>query len=105
MRSGMRPLLPELIFVRFVRSPVMPKLIEQPFAAFDLDLLDELFGGEALQIAQDGGETVRKTVTVRKRVSLRISMSTSVWQRAAWLRRVLLRLISKPGHYTVHADP
>jgi hypothetical protein len=99
MRSGMRPLLPELIFVRFVRSPVMPKLIEQPFAAFDLDLLDELFGGEALQIAQDGGETVRK------RVSLRISMSTSVWQRAAWLRRVLLRLISKPGHYTVHADP
>ena len=99
MRWGMRPLLPELIFVRFVRSPVMPKLIEQPFAAFDLDLLDELFGGEGLQIAQDGGETVRK------RVSLRISMSTNVWQRAAWLRRVLLRLISKPGHYTVHADP
>jgi hypothetical protein len=99
MRWEMRPLLPELIFVRFVRSPVMPKLIEQPFAAFDLDLLDELFGGEALQIAQDGGETVRK------RVSLRITMSTSVWQRAAWLRRVLLRLISKPGHYTVHADP
>jgi len=61
--------------------------------------LDELFGGEALQIALDGGETVRK------RVSLRISMSTSVWQRAAWLRRVLLRLIPKPGHYTVHADP
>ena len=99
MRWGMRPLLPELIFVRFVRSPVMPKLIEQPFAAFDLDLFAELFGGEALQIAQDGGETVRK------RVSLRISMSTSVWQRAAWLRRVLLRLISKPGHYTATLIP
>jgi hypothetical protein len=37
----------------------MPKLIEQPFAAFDLDLLDELFGGEAFQIAQDGGEIGR----------------------------------------------
>ncbi len=55
----MRPLLPELIFVRFVRSPVMPKLIEQPFAPFELDLLDELFSGEALQIAQDGGEIGR----------------------------------------------
>jgi hypothetical protein len=47
---GMRSLVPELIFIRFVRRPVMPKLVEQPFAAFDLDLLDELFGGEALQI-------------------------------------------------------
>ena len=55
----MRPLLPELIFVRFVRGPKMPKPMEQPFAAFDLDLLDELFGGEALQIAQDGGEIGR----------------------------------------------
>ena len=55
----MRPLLPELIFVRFVRRPVMPKLIEQPFAAFDLDLFDELFGGEALQVAQDRGEIGR----------------------------------------------
>ena len=55
----MRPLLPELIFVRFVCSPVMPRLVEQPFAAFDLDLLDELFGDEALQIAQDGGEIGR----------------------------------------------
>ena len=56
---GMRPLLPELIFVRFVRSTVMPKLIERPFAAFQLDLPDKLFGGEALQIAQDGGEIGR----------------------------------------------
>ena len=76
MRSGMRPLLPELIFVRFVRSPVMPKLIEQPFAAFDLDLLDELFGGEALQIAQNGGETVREegqleNLDVNERVAAR----------------------------------
>ena len=55
----MRPLLPELIFVRFVRRPIIPQLIQQPFAAFDLDLLDELFGGEALQIAQDGGEIGR----------------------------------------------
>ena len=54
----MRALLPELIFVRFVRGPVMPKLMEQPFAAFELDLLDKLFGGEALQIAQDGVEMI-----------------------------------------------
>ena len=42
-----------------MRNPVIPELIEQPFAAFQLQLLDELFGGEALEVTQDGGKIGR----------------------------------------------
>ena len=55
----MGTLLPNLIFVRFVRRPVITELIEQPFAAFELELRDKFFGREALEIAQDGGEIRR----------------------------------------------
>ena len=53
---GVGAFLPDLVFVRLVRGAVVTELVEEPVAAFFLGLGEELFGGEAFQIAEGGGE-------------------------------------------------
>ena len=56
---GVRAFLPDLVFVSLVRGAVVTELVEEPVASFFLGLGDELFGGEAFQVAEGGGEIGR----------------------------------------------
>ena len=49
----MRAFLPDLVFGGFMRGAAVTKLIEQPRAAFDLELSEEFLCREAFQVAQN----------------------------------------------------
>ena len=51
---GVGAFLPDLELVSLVCSAVVTELVEEPVAAFFLGLGDELFGGEAFQVAEGG---------------------------------------------------